>query len=157
MALEETLVSLTSIAGRTLVAAAVTDAWGTAKRGFVRLLGRGDPRQTELAQQRLEQARAQLASVPAAGLEQVRNRLEAVWQARLQDVLDEHPETAIDLKALVEQIQAQLPSGVVSAANHGLAVGGDVTITASGGGVAALTIHGNVVPGNPTSPGPANH
>jgi hypothetical protein len=40
------------------------------------------------------------------------------------------------------------------ASDHAVAAGGDVTITASGGGTAAGVIHGNVTPG-PTLPGPA--
>ena len=39
------------------------------------------------------------------------------------------------------------------ASDHGVAAGGDVSITASGGGTAAGVIHGNVTPG-PTLPGP---
>ena len=42
-----------------------------------------------------------------------------------------------------------------SAAGHSVAAGRDVNITASGGGTAAGVIHGNVTPGNPTGPGPA--
>ena len=150
--LAEGLVALASLAGRTVVAAAVTDGWEAARRGFARLLGRGDPRQTELAEQRLDQAREQLSGVAAADLERVKSRLEAAWQARLQDVLEEHPEIAADLQALVSQIEAQLPAEAVSAAGHGVAAGRDVNITASGGGVAAGTVDGNVTPG-PTSPG----
>ena len=151
--LAEGLMALASLAGRTVVAAAATDAWEAASRGFARLLGRGDPRQTELAEQRLEQAREQLTGVPAADLERVQSRLEAAWQARLQDVLEEHPEIAADLQVLVDQIQTQLPAEAVSAAGHGVAAGRDVNITALGGGVAAGTVDGNVTPG-PTSPGP---
>lgn len=44
---------------------------------------------------------------------------------------------------------------VVSAADHALAAGGNVNITASGGGTAAGVIHGNVAPPDPTRPGPA--
>lgn len=152
--LAEGLVALASLAGRTVVAAAVTDAWESAKRGFARLLGRGDTGRTELAERRLEQTREQLTGVPAAELERAEAQLEATWQTRLLDLLEEHPETAADLQALVQQVQAQLPVGVVSAAGHGTAAGRDVNITASGGGVAAATVHGNVIPG-PTSPGPA--
>ena len=36
--------ALAALAGNTVVAAAVTDAWEAARRGFARLLGRGDPR-----------------------------------------------------------------------------------------------------------------
>jgi hypothetical protein len=155
MAIAEELVALASLGGQTVVAAAATDAWGMAKRAFARLLGRGDAGQTELAERRLEQTREQLAGVPAAGLEQARAVQESTWQTRLLDLLEEHPETAADLQALVEQVQAQLPAGTVSAAGHGVAAGRDVNITASGGGVAAGTLHGNVTPGNPTTPGPA--
>jgi len=56
---------------------------------------------------------------------------------------------------LLQQIQAQLPAEMVSAADHSVAAGRDVNIAASGGGVAAGVIHGNVTP-NPTPPGPAN-
>ena len=52
--------------------------------------------------------------------------------------------------------QAQLPAGMVSAADHSVAAGRDVNITASGGGTAAGVIHGNVAPPDPTPPGPAN-
>lgn len=155
--LAEGLVSLASLAGRTVVAAAVTDAWETAKRGFTRLLGCGDTGRTGVAERRLEQTREELAGVPAAELERAQSQLQAAWQTRLLDLLEEHPETAADLQALVEQVQAQLPAWALSAAGHGVAAGRDVSINASGGGVAAGTVHGNVTPGNPTSPGPANH
>jgi multidrug resistance efflux pump len=146
---------LASLAGRTVVAAAVTDAWGTAKRGFARLLGLGDAGRTELAERRLEQTREELAGVSAAELERAQSQLEATWQTRLLDLLEEHPEMAAELQALVEQVGAQLPAGVVSAAGHGVAAGRDVNIGAWGGGVAAWTVHGNVTPGSPTGPGPA--
>ena len=149
--------ALAALASRTVVAAASTDAWETAKRGLAQLLGRGDAGQTELAERRLEQTREQLAEVPAADAEQAQTQLETTWQTRLLDLLEEHPETAADLQALVEQVQAQLPAGALSAAGHGVAAGRDVNITASGGGVAAGTIHGNVAPGNPTTPGPATY
>lgn len=156
MALEDGLASLASLAGQTVVTVAATDAWGTAKRGVARLLGRGDPARTELAERRLEQTRDQLTGVPAAELERVQARLEATWRTRLLDLLEEHPDTVADLRVLVEQIQAQLPAGAVSAAGHGVAAGRDVNIAASDGGTAAGTVHGNVAPGNPTSPGPAH-
>ncbi len=155
MALEDAMLSLASLAGQTVVTAAVTDAWGTAKRGFARLLGRGDPARTELAERRLEQTRDQLTGVPAAKLERARAELEATWRTRLLDLLEEHPDAVADLRALVEQVQAEMPAGAVSAAGHGVAAGRDVNITASDGGLAAGTVHGNVTAGNPTSPGPA--
>jgi hypothetical protein len=155
MAVEDALLSLASTAGQAVVAAAVTDAWDSVKRGFARLLGRGDQARTEVAERRLEQVREELAGVPADQLEQVRDQLAAAWQTRLLDLLEEHPEITGELRTLVEDVRAQLPAGAVSAAGHGVAAGRDVNITASGGGVAAAVIHGSVTPGNPPSPGPA--
>jgi hypothetical protein len=137
------------------VAAAVTDSWGAAKRGFARLLGRGDAQRLELAEQRLEQMRGQLAGAPAAELERVQAELEVSWRTRLLDLLKKQPATAADLQALVGQVRALLEAETVSAVEGGVAAGRDVTITASGGGVAAGTIKGDVAPGNPTVPDPA--
>ena len=58
-----------------------------------------------------------------------------------------------DLRALVQEIQAVLPAGMASAADHAVAAGRDVNITASGGGIAAGVIHGNVAPPDPPGPG----
>jgi hypothetical protein len=71
LVLVDGLVLLASLTGRTVVAAVITDARGMAKRGFARLLGRGDAGRTELAERRLEQtgssmARARSCSGPAA-------------------------------------------------------------------------------------------
>lgn len=156
MAIEQVLELLASDAGKAVVAAAATDAWGQAKKAFARLLGRGDTAKIELYEDRLEQTRGELAAVPADGLEQVRERLAAAWQTRLLDLLEEQPGLAEDLRALVEQVQQSVPSGSVVAEGHGVAAGRDVNITASGGGVAAATIQGSVSTANPTEPGPAS-
>ena len=42
----------------------------------------------------------------------------------------------------------------VSASGHSAAAGRDLNVTASGGGIAAAVIHGNVAPPDPTRPGP---
>jgi hypothetical protein len=60
-----------------------------------------------------------------------------------------------ELRALVEEVAARLPAGAVSAARHSLAAGRDMTITTSGGGIAAGVIHGNAALPGPTRPGPA--
>ncbi len=148
--------ALASLAGQTVVTAAVTDAWEAARRGFARLLGRGDPKQTEVAERRLEETRGQLTGPPGTDPEQARAALAAQWATRLADLLDEDPAVEADLRSLVQQIQAALPAAMVSAADHAVAAGRDVNISASGGGVAAGVIHGNVAPPGPPGPGPAN-
>jgi len=157
MALPDEAISLAALAARTVVTSAVTDAWRIARQGFASLFGRGDAERTEVAERRLETTREELAGLPTAEAEAeaVQSRLVAAWQTRLLDLLEENPEASAALSALVRQVQAQLPGRTVSAASHGLAVGGDVTITASEGAVAAGIVHGNVAPGNPTGPGPA--
>lgn len=151
--LAESLMALASLAGNTVVAAAATDAWEAARRGFARLLGRGDPKKEQLAEQRLEETRQQLTGTDS---EETRAAQEAQWTTRLADLLEENPDAEAGLRTLVQQIQAVLPAGVVSAADHAVAAGRDVNISVSGGGVAAGVIHGNVAPPNPTGEGPAN-
>jgi hypothetical protein len=149
--LAETLAALAALAGNTVVAAAATDTWEAARRGFARLLGSGDPEREQLAGQRLAETREQVTGAD----EQARAALAQRWAGRLADLLEEHPDAEADLRALVQQIREALPAGMVSAADHAVAAGRDVTIGASGGGVAAGVIHGNVMP-DPTRRGPEN-
>ena len=151
--LADALVALASLAGNTVVAAASTDAWEAARRKFAHLLGRGDHDRTKLVQRRLDETRQQLEGVAYQELEQARANLEKAWQVRLTDLLEEDPGIEADLRALVEEIQASLPAVVVSAADHSVAAGGDVKITAQDSGVAAGVIHGNVTRSTPFWPG----
>jgi hypothetical protein len=48
------LVQLATSGATTLVTAAATELWKDARAGFLRMLGRGDPRREELAGQRLD-------------------------------------------------------------------------------------------------------
>jgi hypothetical protein len=154
--LAETLMALAALAGNTVVAAATTDAWEAARRGFARLLGRGDPDRTQAAERRLVETHEQLTGAQGQDLEQARAALAERWAGRLADLLEEHPDTESDLRALIQQIQGQLPGGMVSAADHAVAAGHDVTISATSGGVAAGGIHGNVMSPGPTRQGPAS-
>ena len=153
--LAETLMALAALAGNTVVAAATTDAWEAARRGFARLLGRGDPAGTKVAERRLAETREQLTAAQGVDLERVRAALAERWAGRLADLLEEHPDAEADLRALVRQVQAALPAGMVSATDHAVAGGRDVNISAASGGIASGVIHGNVAPPNPTPPLPA--
>jgi hypothetical protein len=151
----EALIALAALAGNTVVAAATTDAWEVCRRGFVRLLGCGDAKKEQLADERLEETRRQLDGVSGHELEQARAELGKAWQVRLADLLAEDPGVEAELRALVQEVRAQLPAQMVSAVDHSVAAAGNVNITASGGGVAAGVIHGDVAPPGPTHPGPA--
>ena len=153
--LAETLMALAVLAGNTVVAAATTDAWEAARRGFARLLGRGDPDRTKVAERRLAETHEQLMVAAGADLEPVRSALQTQWVTRLVDLLEEDPGVEDDLRALVQDVQAALPAGMVSVADHAVAAGRDVNISATDGGIAAGVFHGNVAPPGPTDPGPA--
>ena len=148
--------ALAQWAGQTVAAAAVTDVWEAARHKVARLLGRGDPRKTEVAERWLDQTHQQLAAVRGTDLEPLQAAAAQRWEGRFADLLDEDQSVEADLRALVGEIAAQLPAGMMSAADHSVAAGRDVNITASGGGTAAGVIHGNVAPPNPTPPGPAD-
>ena len=150
----DVLLALAQWAGQTVAAAATTDAWEAARGRFVRLLGRGDARKTEVAERRLTQTREQLTAV-GSNVEQLQEAAAERWAERFSDLLDDDPSLEAELRVLVEEVAAQLPAGAVSATGHSVAAGRDVTITASSGGIAAGVIHGNVAPPDPTFPGPA--
>ena len=155
MPLVAALIALAALAGNTVVTAAVTDAWESARKGFARLLGRGDPAKAKLAEERLAETHDQLAVASGADLEGTQAALEAQWVTRMKDLLEEDPGVEADLRALVQEVRAQLPAGAVSAADHAVAAGRDVSISADRGGIAAGVIHGSVAPPGPTRPGPA--
>jgi hypothetical protein len=151
----DVLVALAQFAGQTVAAAAITDVWEAVRGRFARLLGRGDARKTEAAGRWLAQTRDQLtAAAPGTDLERVREAAAERWTGRFADLLDEDPGLEAELRALVEEVAAQLPAAAVSAAGYSVAAGRDVTISASGGGIAAGVIHGNVAPPAPTPPDP---
>jgi hypothetical protein len=152
--LAEALTALASLAGNTVVAAATTDAWEAARRRFARLLGRGDPKQEQLAAGRLEETRKQLTGAAGADLERARAAQAQRWAGRLADLLEEDPGVEAELRGLVEEIRTMLPAGTVSATDHAVAAARDVNITASGAGTAIGVVHGNVAPPGPPGPGP---
>ncbi len=153
--LTDSLMALASLAGQTVVTAAVTDTWEAARRKFAQLLGRGDSNKTKLADQRLTETHDQLARAAGTDLERTRTALAERWAGRLADLLEEDPDMEPDLRVLLQEIQAVLPADMMSAVGHVIVAGQDVNITASGGGIAAGMIHGNVALPNPPSPSPA--
>jgi hypothetical protein len=148
-----TLEGLISLAANTVVAAATTDAWDATGRKLARLLGCGDPKKGQLAGKRLEQTRQQLEGVSGPELEQAQADLRKVWQVRLADLLEEHPELAAELRALVMKIRTQLPTEAVAAADQAAAAGRYVDISALQAALAAVMLHGEVMPPDPTRPG----
>jgi Tetratricopeptide repeat len=142
--LAEGLTALAAAAGNTVVTAATSDAWEAARRGFARLLGRGDAEREQLAEQRLEETREQLAGHARTDREEARAALAAQWTTRLADLLEENPDADVNLRTLVQKIQKEQRAGTVSAADLAVAAGQDMTISASSGGIAAGVIQANL-------------
>jgi len=150
----EGLVALAQWAGQTVAAAAITDMWELVRGRFARLLGHGDVRKIGATEHWLAQTHELLAEAAGSELEPVRVAQAERWAGRFADLLDEDPGAEAELRALVEETVALLPAAQVSAVNHSVTAGRDVSITASGGGTAAGVIHGDVAPPGPTWPGP---
>jgi hypothetical protein len=153
----EVLIALAQFAGQTVASAAITDLWESVRGRFARLLGRGDARKTEVADRWLAQTREQLVAAGPGAVAQAKRAAAERWASRFCDLLDEDPSLTDRLRALADDVAAQLPAGAVSPTGHSTAAGRDVIITASGGGTAAGVIHGDVTPPNPPSlPNPPN-
>jgi len=151
----DVLMALAWWAGQTVAGAAVSDVWESVKGRFAQLLGHGDARKAEVTVQWLDQTREQLSAAAGLGLGQAREAAAERWAGRFSDLLDEDPGIEAELRAVVQEVAAQLSAGVVSAGDHSVAVGKDMNINASDGGIAVGVIHGNVAPPGPTQPGPA--
>jgi hypothetical protein len=111
------LVTLAAQAGWTVVSAAATDAWDTARYGFAQLLGDGDAKRVRLAEQRLDETHQQIADAANANSEETRIVLAERWAGRLADLLEEQPDAEADLRALLDEIQTTLPARTVSASH----------------------------------------
>lgn len=144
------VVALAALAGNALVQAMVTDGWEGVRHKIARIFGRGRP--DPKVEQRLDASRSRLVEALPTELEQVRSVLAEQWQTRFSDLLDDHPDAEDELRALVDEIRASLP---VAAADHSVAAGRDMIVSADHGSVAAGVIQGNVTLPDPTHPGPA--
>jgi hypothetical protein len=133
------IAALVALAGNALVAAAVTDAWVEVRGKVARLFGRGRPDPT--IERRLDETHAQLASSAPAELQRAQTAHAARWATRFGDLLADFPDAEAELRGLLAEIQNMAP---VTATDHAVAAGGDMTWQADRGGVAAGVIHGNV-------------
>jgi hypothetical protein len=155
--LGEVVIALAQFAGQTVASAAITDLWESVRGRFARLIGDGNARKTQVADGWLAQTRGQLVAAGPGSVEQAKQAAAQRWASRFSDLLDEDPSLADRLRALADDVAHQLPAAVMSATGHSIAAGRDVNVTASGGGIAAAVIHGNLTPPNPpNAPDPPN-
>jgi CTP:molybdopterin cytidylyltransferase MocA len=111
--------ALAALAGNTIVAAAVTDAFEGMRAAVARIFGRDGP--DPVIERRLDETRQQLAIATQGELESAHATQARRWENRFMDFLADHPEAAGELRALVEKFRTALPDA-----------GGNVTNTISG-------------------------
>ncbi len=145
---EVVVVELAVTAANALVQALVTDGWEEVRHRLARLFGRGEP--DPATERRLDVTRDRLLAVPEGELAGVQTELAGQWRTRFADLLADHPDTVAELADLVEALNPI----AATAADHSVAAGRDVNVSADRGSVAAGAIHGDVTLPGPTGPGP---
>ncbi|MFE7582224.1 hypothetical protein ACFU5Y_11785 [Streptomyces gardneri] len=153
--LEQALAVLAAAGGTAVVQAAGTDAWAGMRQAVARWFGRGDTQRAEAELERLDQTAVAVQAADPAEAEQSRNRQEAVWQTRIETVLEsldgaERERAAEQLRSLLAEYAPQ--SGV--AAGPGGLAANTVDIHAEQGSIAAGVIHGGAQIGPPLAPDP---
>ncbi|MEU6305468.1 hypothetical protein [Streptomyces chartreusis] len=130
----EWLTTLAAAGSAALVNAASTDVWQAARERFARLLGRGDADRTEAATRRLDDLHR---VVREPGNERELAEARRAWRLRLQDLLEEHPDAAGELRSAIAELPPPLPASAAAigqdnrAYDHGTVnavVNGDLTV-----------------------------
>jgi hypothetical protein len=129
--------ALATTAGARLVTAMAEDGWQALKAGVARLLGRGDPEEEARQEARLERSREDVVGLSGTELEQARERQSTAWRTRFEDLLEDSPDAADQLRDLVEFLGGI--GGVVS---------GAVQVNAQASGHAQQAVQGQGVQTN---------
>jgi hypothetical protein len=144
--LTDALTALASTGGAALVTAMVTDGWEGVRARFARLFGRGDARQAEAAEGRLEQSRAALAGLSGPDRERARAEQEVIWRTRLGDLLEQDPAAEQELRVLVAELRAQVIGSAGRVEQHAAAFD-QAQQAVLGHGVQNVTFGGQSGPG----------
>lgn len=139
--LSEALSGLAAAGGTALMGAAATDAWHSVRARFARLLGQGAPPLEQVELERLDRGAADVESAPEHDRDTVRRHLERRWTDRLEVLLEEHPETAAELRALIDEVSAGLPHTTQTWVQNNVA---------QAGAVQNITQHGDINVGGAT-------
>nr|WP_033277342.1 hypothetical protein [Actinospica acidiphila] len=109
--LAEALLALAATGGAAIVQAAGTDAWQGVRSGIARVLGRGEEARERGELERLDRTQAALDAATEDDLEHIQTAQAAVWQNRLEILLEELPgvqrqQVAAELQAVIKQASA---------------------------------------------------
>jgi hypothetical protein len=151
--LDQELAVLAAAGGLAVVQAAGTDAWASLRQAVAGWFGRGDAGREQAALERLDQAVGELQTTDTDAAERARVSLEIAWRTRIETLLEgmDATERALAAEQLRTLLTRHAPRTDVSLGDEGVAVNGDVNISADHG-VAGWHID-TVNFGNPPQPG----
>ncbi|MFC4035949.1 hypothetical protein ACFO3J_31465 [Streptomyces polygonati] len=98
------VVSLTQGAGATLVALMATDAWQATREGISRLWRRVQPGRADILVAELEADREEVLAARTADDQETLSELRAQWQGRFRRLLAAHPDLAVELRELFDEL-----------------------------------------------------
>lgn len=151
---DDALTGLAESSAAAVVGAVGTDGWSALREGLVVWFGRGSRSREQAA---LQQLNGTVVVIQLAGTDEERRREEETrWRTRfrnhLEDLNDAECERAAADLAKILAVAATV-GRTVRAGDGGLAVGGDMSVRASGkGAVAAAVVGGDVSVTHPRLP-----
>ncbi|WP_063727994.1 hypothetical protein [Streptomyces sp. RTd22] len=119
------LTTLTQNASLTLVTLMATDAWGRTRDGVVALWRRAWPERADALAAELDSTREDLAADLAA-----EDELAAGWQRRIRRLLADRPNTAVELRSLLDELAPY--AATAPAIAHRATASGDSRICQAG-------------------------
>lgn len=129
--MEQEVAALAMTGATTIVAAMATGAWETARNATVALYRRYVPDQQRAVEGQLDRSAGRVER--ADDIDGERGRQLPRWQDELEDFLQQNPQAASELEAVIDRIRQDLPAaqqswaqtniarehGIVNAVQHG--------------------------------------
>jgi len=121
-------VGLAAAGAQVVVAAMATDVWPAVKARFAGLFGRG-----HRTEQRLERSRDRLVADPAVGEAEITG-----WRVRLADLLEEDPQAAAGLAALIAELTPAVGLSAVQVVRQDIRTNGGASYVSGTGPVTVI-------------------
>lgn len=121
--LPEALTALAAAGGAAVVQAAGSDAWEGLRGRLARWLGRGDTTRERGELERLDRSAAELDAADTDTADRVRARQEAVWQTRIETMLEDLDDGEQRVQAAAQLRQLLAAAAPAPAGEAGLVSG----------------------------------
>ncbi|WP_055524057.1 hypothetical protein [Streptomyces graminilatus] len=110
--MEPEAVLLAQSAGITLVTLMTTDAWHRTREGIAQLWRRTQPDRAEAVLAELEVTREDAVAAGETGDQETIGELRLEWQGRLRRLLAAHPDAAVELRGLLDELEPRGSAGL---------------------------------------------